>query len=535
MSYRPLPTSSRPRTSQVTNLMPEKGLNKRFLPQLLDTSFALSIINYHIVDKGRIVKRKGFTKMFEVAGQVPITVMIRYDDDTIIFGYGTTIARFTESTETVTTIKSDFSASTFGFGGQRFGKYAFVCNGVDKVWMIDETFTATEVTDSPRAKGIKIIGSRMYAYNLAGDGEQGHLAYSAISNSGAVPFTDWTVGTSATSAGLITNQVIGGINTVEAIGDNVLGTDIVVWGDYGKYSFFLNNIDVGGVVSKVDVFRMSRIDSGGAKGAISMELGIVYVNKEGLHILQGLTPSTVGSKDVEYNTSVLLGPEFFDNINLDNASITFNAQRKEIYLTCGQDSAINNIVLCYNYEHKAYSVFSGWNLNLLLNDRGTIYGASASRTAIYRCFDGQSDDGNAIGTELYQEIPTGALEAAQKAKEFYTYGLLSSSSNITISFDKYDKKGLFKKNVKRISWTPTGVSGGGFGWNEYGWNEGAYGGQYGLPGTIEDFSGYNLKINNYQRIRVRYTAVDKVPHALGWFSIMSRSKRRIRRRNMTEL
>jgi len=532
MGYRPISLGRAGfKTSQTTSLVAAKGQNKRDLPQLLNTDFALKIVNYHISAAGQLEKRKGLQSLFDIATS-PITMLEEYDSDNLIFGYGTTVARYTISTDTVTNIKTDFSANT-GFSGQRYGKYFFVANGVDRIWRFDETFTISEVASSPIAKGIKVIGARLYAFNLSTD--ETAVAYSELDDGTDPPFTNWTVGPLADAPGLVSNRVAGAVNSVEAIGDNALGQVVVVFSENGKWAFYINTIDAAGTLSKIDVFQMSRTDSGGARGALTTELGIVYVNKEGIFLLSGVNNSANTFKDLEFNTSRLLGTTFFNKISLDQVSIAYNAQRKEVYVSLAQNSSTNNLVLCYNAESKAFTEFTGWNLSRIINVRGTFYGASSAKTAVYKVFQGFADDGVDIGTQFYQELTTGPLSVRQKALMFYIQGFLSASTEITISFDIYDKNGIFIANKKRYSWTAQHNDNDGGGWGELGWGDGPFGGDIDFANTIESFNGRKIMISNYQRIRVKITEGSKTPHAINWFSLDSRAKVPIRRRKISTL
>ncbi|GAH08739.1 unnamed protein product, partial [marine sediment metagenome] len=108
--------------------MPKRGMDRESLPQMMDTNFALNIVNY-IPHRFGLEKRKGLTNIFERAGANPITLLKEFTANVWIFGYAEKIEAYNTSTETFTTIKDDFSAND-GFDGQRYGQYFFVCNGV---------------------------------------------------------------------------------------------------------------------------------------------------------------------------------------------------------------------------------------------------------------------------------------------------------------------------------------------------------------------------------------------------------------------
>jgi hypothetical protein len=192
MGYQPIQVNPRSSIRRSTTLMAKGGVNNRDLPQLLDVKFAQKIVNYLAESDGRLIKRKGLEKILEVAGTVGITLFKKFDDDTFIFGYGTTIARYTVSTDTVTNIKTNFSANS-GFDGVRYGVNFFVCNGVDKIWRITAAYAISEITASPVCSVLSVIGNRIYAGRLSTD--ETAVQYSMVDDGSTTPFGTWTIGT----------------------------------------------------------------------------------------------------------------------------------------------------------------------------------------------------------------------------------------------------------------------------------------------------------------------------------------------------
>jgi len=88
--YQTIKAKSQSRTSSVTTTTAVKGLNKRDLPQLLDTSVAQEIINYIIAGEGRLEKRKGYTEKVVAGGGAayPITALCKWGD-VYAFAYNT--------------------------------------------------------------------------------------------------------------------------------------------------------------------------------------------------------------------------------------------------------------------------------------------------------------------------------------------------------------------------------------------------------------------------------------------------------------
>jgi len=85
-----------------------------------------------------------------------ITGTVKFTDDIVLFGFNTVVASYVISTGTVTSIKNDFSSNS-GFSIVRFGDYAFVSNGVEKVFRISRTLAYNTQTANFTV-GAKITG-----------------------------------------------------------------------------------------------------------------------------------------------------------------------------------------------------------------------------------------------------------------------------------------------------------------------------------------------------------------------------------------
>ena len=522
--YTPIKSNPTSTPSNATTLLSRGGVDKRDLPQLLDPKFAQSIVNYWIYSDGQLIKRKGVEELFTVAGVTGFTMLEKATDDLLMIGYGTTVAAYTISTDTVTNIKTDFSANS-GFEGQKYGNYFFIANGVDLVWRIDLTTLAiTEVTGSPTAKGVKAINSRLFAWTGS------TVYYSAIDDGTNPPFTNWTLSTNADGPGEVYYRNAGDVNSVIEVDNNIL-----VFAEDGKYAFYINTIDSAGTLKKIDVFQMSRLDAGGARGAINTDDGIFYANEAGLWQLVALGQSDIPLSDQEFNTSLLLGQKYFDDLNLDSSAIIYDRRRRYIYLTCRKNSSTNNFILAYNLDFKAYTEFRGLNISRFTKIGESLYGASSTGTKIFTCFEGYSDDGFNISTEYEQELQLGQLYTRQDLLGLYSQGSLSSGTTLTIDFDIYDIDGQLVKNKSGWTWT----SDYSLGIKYVGWGESAWGGAWGndidLSSLTPSFSGCRPFIRNFQRVILKISGADQSPHVLHWISLEAAIKRKIRRRNLTKI
>ena len=508
--------------------MASGGVNLRDLPQLLDPKYAQKSINYLTLAEGRLEKRKGATKILEVAGNNPITLFKKFDSDTFIFGYSTTIARYTVSTGTVTNIKTNFTANN-GFDGARYGaKNFFVCNGVDKIWRINETYAISEIVASPICSVLSAIGNRLYCGNLSTDATA--IRYSMVDDGSNTPFNTWTDGALATQAGTVYYRNGG---TVRAI--IPFGNLIVAFQDKGKNAFFLDTIDVGGSATKVERIQDASEDFGGQRGVISTEDGIFCMNKAGLCQILNVGQTNLPASEQEAIVSVLAGSTFFTGATFTNMDMTYDAKRRNILVSYAFNSDVNNTVFVYNLDRKSISTIQGWAINRFYNDDQTIYGASSISTKAYKLFDGSSDDGLSIGTEYQQELTVGALFTKKFLKGLYIQGFLSPSSNITVKFDIYDVNGRISNNKLRFSWTSQYSNMGFTGYNSADYSGAAFGGASTVAGLIESFDGCRPFIRNCQRIILHITSGDTLPHQINWVSLDSHEKTPIKRRKMTLL
>jgi hypothetical protein len=527
MSYTPIQANIGSTPAGATTTMAPKGINLHELPQLLNANEALNIENYLITAQGQLVKRGGLQKIFEVAGDVKITMLEKYTDDILIFGYGTTVARYTISTDTVTNIKTDFSSNN-GFNGARYGEYFLVVNGVDKMWRMDNAFAITEISASPISDNLLIANNRVVALALSTN--KGAAKYSATDDGTDPPFSDWTEGVLADDAGTVYFRNAGDIQSAAMLGDQ-----IVVLADDGKWAFYINTIDSAGALTKIDIFTQYRIDSGGSRGAINTSSGLFYVNEAGLWQLISVGQPNIPYSDQEKRTSVLLGNTFFDDLDLSDASLVHDAKRGFIFLTCRQNSATNNLVLAYSIETQAFMKITGWNVERWLNIGQTIYGASSIKTAVYKCFTGADDDGLEIGTDYLQEIKLGDLFTRQVLQGCYVQGLLSESTSLKVRFDIYDRTGKLIKDKAQFTWTSQNDADSFSGWGTAAWGGAAWGGDVDTSGLIESFDGCRPFIRNFQRVRLHITGSDTLPHTLNWVSLSARVKANIRRRKLTKI
>lgn len=596
--YRQLNTqASVPSESSLVSLMAKKGENIRDLPQLLGPEFAQKIFNYIVTTDGGLIKRKGLEALNTPVGTDPGTLLEKWTDDIYIYAYDNNVYAWTKSTSTATAIKTDFTTSD-PFSGQRYGDYFFVCNGGDKIGRISFTldydaqsanfnvgsiltggtsgataiiledsdsgatgtltlgsisgtfqdneaitddgaapgsatsdgivsFTYTEITNAPKAKILKVFGPRLYAGNLSDD--ESAVQYSGVDDGTNPPFNTWAETTDNTSGGRVFYRRGGAVKAIEKLADA-----IIVFQENGKFGFRITQLDSAGTLKKIEETDFEREDFGGSIATTTTDQGIFYVNESGLWQMVSLGRQDIPLDDQEFQTTVLLGKEYFDNVDIENSTIVYDPKQKYIFFSIGKDSDKNNQVIGYNTELKAISRITGWTINRFMEDNGEIYGISASSDKIYQCFVGGDDDGNDIFTEYEQELRTGNLETRQMLLGFYIQGRLSPSTTLDIAFDIYDREGNYVANKTTWQWSPEVPTGDLTGWGDTPWG-GPWGGDNDSATLVDAFDGCRPFIRNYQRLVIRITSNDKADHEINWFSIQSKVKAYIRRRGINKL
>lgn len=503
--------------------MAKAGVDLKTLPELLDPAFALVIENYFITNSKGLSKRKGKIGMTTVAGNKAIT-MYKVWKGFHMFAYDTTLAAYDPVAKTVTTIKSDWTTND-PFSGAPYGDFFFVGNIGDKIHYVTEAagvFAITEIATAPKSGVITAIGARILA------GVENGVYYSNVDVGTDPPCQTWTP-TLLSDGGGTTSFRNGG--TVRAICS--LNNNIVAFGDFGKWAFAIRTIDSAGTLTKIEQVIIDRIDMGGARGAISTPKGVFYVNEGGLWQLMMIGQSDVPLSDQEQLTSVNLGTDYFNDIDLSSCDLVYYTRYSSVLLTCAKESTQNNHVIVYNPDAQAISTFKNWNISRWVSYQDEIYGASSIKTTLYHCFAGGADDGVDIGTRYIQELRTGNLWSRQMFYGLYIKGLLHQSSDVKIAFDIYDKNGKLKIDKLKYSWTNDVSNEELEGWGEAEWGEASWGGDANTSGMIDNFAGMRGFIRNYQRLIIKITEGSSVPHRLDWFSVDTRSKANIRRRNLT--
>lgn len=594
--YTPIGLKAGSTIQRVNSLTPYQGENLRQFSSLLQPSQALKVSNYIPDSEGVLVKRKGYDLLFEVAGTNGITLLDRYTSGVMIFAYNTTLAVFTESSETITNIKTDFTSGGV-IKGARYGDYYFVCNGKDKIHRVSQTigydaqtanFTAgevitggtsgatatvledsdsgtsgtltlgniqgtfvddeavtgseggaadidgtlsyaiTEVSASPVCSVLTVVGNRLVAGNLGSDNTA--VQYSEVDDGSNPPFTAWSNTTTATAGGLVNYRQAGTVNDVIS-----LGKLIIVFSDFGKWGFAIDQIDSGGTIKKIDQTIFDRKDLGGERALVT-DKGVFYVNEAGLWQLVSVGQEDVPYSDQEFKPSYVLGRDYFNEIDFSGSDIVYNDLDETLYIACKNGSAVNNYVIAHNTETKAFYRVTNWPFNVFLQDSdGEIYAGSSSFNKVFHLFQGYDDNGVPITTEYYQELNVGNLDRAKDLMKFGIQAKMSTDTEFTVSFDIYDYSIRFRSNYKSYCMTISQSDNAGVGYGEVGYGSG-YGSAGGTTNSdpTQNFDTSKKTVRNFQRIFARITETSSTYHEINMFDADIKLKSYIRRRKIVE-
>lgn len=592
MTYKPIRAPSTRKNKKMISFGPTEGEQKGIASELLKSNEALTIKNYLISNKGKLIKRKGLETVASVATNSPITLLEKYCDNFYIFGYDNKVAVLDLGNETITNIKTDFTTSD-PFSGVRYGDYFFVCNGGDKIGRITRTldydgqtgdFTvgnkvtggtsgATAIvledsdsgstgtltlgeisgdfeddealTDSGSASAY-VNGTLSWAYTEVSSAPKAKVLYTfggrlfagntetdptEVRYSAVDDGTNppFTSWTAGTGASDPGKVKFRSAGAVRAIGS--LGEQVVVLYDEGKAGFRIVIIDSGGSLVQDNPVDFERIDFGGARGATITPQGIFYANEAGVwQMVSGGSDEPNSAK--ERLVSIPLGD--MDSYDFEDADIIYNEKLSSVLITCRENSSANNKVLVYNLNFDAWSEIMGWNLSRFLSDGVDVYAGNSGSVKIHKLFSGNSDDNEDISTELVQEIFSEDPTIQKTLLREYIKGYLSPSTKLELSFDVYDRKGKLTENKAKLYLQAEGddVSIEGIGSGS--WGITPFGGDTGgESGLIETLGGSEKVIRNFTRLRMKVREQSVLPHEINWIKVVVKEGKSIRSHNLT--
>jgi hypothetical protein len=361
------------------------------------------------------------------------------------------------------------------------------------------------------AKNIKIIDDRLYMYNLVDD--PSGVIYSSP-YAGSYPwYNTWTVGSTVGSAGLVSAPNLGTIYDIVPFGNGY-----VCLHEYGRIARYIETLDSGGTLSKVDRVQDIAESLGGNVGILTRK-GMYYAGKNGLHVVQQIATLNQPYSGSEAKISNILADSFFANIDFSSASIVYDTDTDHIFIACAKDSQSNNLVLAYNLQQKALTTINGWTPVSMINSQGIYAGMGAN---LCKLFSGDTDGGSDIETRITQEVPLGDLIASHILERLCTKGFLSESSVINVAIGAYSINGEFTPAKKTLQFTSSGSSETATGYGSAGWGSSGYASSDYYQNTIETFKCATPILRNIQRLRITTYSLDSYPHILNYMYIQTK-------------
>lgn len=416
-----------------------------------------------------------------------------------------------------------------------YGRAKIVSAGV----VVDSLYNDENANQVPKAGGVSVNGNRIFIYNLTDDSSA--TAYSSI------PFADSTTGWVSTEVGgnfrdsaLFTQGGLVSYAQAGAARSNAqIGDILVTFCDNGWYAWTIDAVSTTTTVSKSNNIVASRIDAGGARGAIVTPIGLCVANEAGVTAIYGLGLTNVPySKQAKLITDSL-GEEFFEDVSFANCSMAYDERRQVVYVACAKNSSNNNLVLVIRAEsgtgsstgaQGAVTLFDWPVHRFLKRSDGTLY-ATTTDGDLYLLDTGSDDNTFPIHTEYLQELNFGLIDLFN-LEEWYWKGELSNASSINVSFDTFDKDMYYRENVDDYTWVPRNSYSTPTGWGVTGWGKAGFG-SGSSTGMVEDLNGAKPKLRNLSRVRIRFTSDDYAPHTINWMSGSVSPVRQNRKRTLS--
>jgi hypothetical protein len=454
-----------------------------------------------------------------------ISIVLNYDSQTADFTVGSIVTGGTSGATAIILEDSDSGTSGTLTLGNIVGEFE------DDETITDDAggsadangvigYNYEQITAAPKARIIyaflapsgSTAGTRLFAGNLKDD--RASLQYSAVDDGSNPPWDDWSSDNTVDTGGTYNNRNHGELNTIASLGEQV-----IVGYESGDAGFRIQTIEIAEVTSKVTPSDFDNPESGMAKGAITTSLGVFYgVPKSGFFQL-----ITAGSTNVPYSRnsnqiSFNLGDDYFDDVNMDNLSIVHDTKRHLVLFSIGKDSELNNIVLAYNTDTKAWTEHT-MNISEFTKRDETLYGSSSVDGRYFKVFTGNTDDGKSIPTEYVQEVNVLGLDDLFDLWDFKIQARLGEGSQHFIDFQIYNRDGKFVSEAidTRVitGVTPMSqlLSWGSAGYGETGYGGGARGGEV----TTQPYQTDGVYIPQAWRMIIRLTSNDKLPASYNFF------------------
>lgn len=470
-----------------------KGEDNKNLSVITPSESCSVLSNFFNYGEGRMKLRYGLRKLFTAPEK--ISFYTKYDDTYSIIAHGNSVSKLTNANYTITAIKEDF-ATDDEFSGEKYDDSVYLCNKGNKIGFVDNSFVWNEISGAPKARILRIHNQRMYAGDT--DTHESEIKASEYDTGSATPFTNWTASDNANAPQTWMNKNFGKVNGIGFVGDMVIGGY-----DKGRAGLHHDIVDVGtSGLKQVAKLDFQNIDFGSQKGLITTPYGVVYVNEFGVFVISG-------GKD-NYTNEVRISDMLKDEltkINFDNADIEFLPIENKVIITCKRRSDKNNHILLYDFDEKAWSRITGWNIERFYREGNTLYGTSSINGDFFELFSGYDDNGVGIYGEWHTSwINLGDSAELKSMYDFFIATKQSYGQELKVYIDVFDRNNTEIPSIKTITCETMYNETGGF----YGIGQMAIGGtdllfdeNYDEDQVFDTMRGEKSKIKKFSKIRFR--------------------------------
>lgn len=390
-----------------------------------------------------------------------------------------------------------------------------------------------ELVNSPKADVLTIYNSHVGAYLVAGDlsSNESTVQWSdADTDNLTIPFINWstTQPPDPTDGGITNFRAGGKLNALVSHQKH-----LACFYEDGTVVFRLENMEQSVGLVQNTVVVSQEFNFGGNKGAISTPFGIIYTNEKGIWIM-----NMSGDRKSDTQISEILGENRIDILGLDNPKIEYDGENK-LYISCGENSDINNIVLVYDLEKQAWTRFTGWYLNGIVRKKGKLYGLDARDVTIFELLSGNSDNGNDIEYAVdFKEDDFGLTNTLKEVRRTYFKASVSPDTCISVSYDIWDRT-----YEKQLNYVTAYLGGEGISVDFWGIGKQAISKlkdeeevDFNNPDNLtEVLKDITMSARSFLKLKIKIRSTDRVPHKIHFVQLELRKMIENRQNNLSKV
>jgi len=182
------------------------------------------------------------------------------------------------------------------------------------------------------------------------------------------------------------------------------------------------------IVARNEVLTGAKVGAINNKSVAKVENNLFYASPSGW--INGMATTNAGRKITEVSRVIRPTVEGYDFSR--SASIYFDGK---YYVACGTSgSDVNNIVLVYDNDFKAWTRFVGWNVNDWFIYASSLYYGASNEMKTYKALTGFDDNGSAYETFWTSKQMDFAIPSEQKRMDqVYVEGFMTTNTTIGVS------------------------------------------------------------------------------------------------------